>query len=112
MEGVTLRVKDVDLERGELRIRRAKGGKDRVTVLAQTVREPLRRHLERVRRVHLRDLGEGAGWVELPDALSRKYPKAGCSWPWQWVFPARRRYRDRESGQVRRHHFHESAVQR
>jgi len=62
--------------------------------------------------VHGRDLAEGAGWVELPDALGRKYPSAGRLWPWQWVFPARRRHVDRETGQIRRHHLHESAVQR
>src|SRR3990172_5157446 len=89
MECLTLRVKDLDLERGEFRIRRAKGAKDRVTVLARTARGPLERHLERVRQAHARDLEEGAGWVELPDALGRKDPSAGRSWPWQWVFPAR-----------------------
>jgi integrase len=62
--------------------------------------------------LHGRDLSEGAGWVELPGGLDAKYPKAGSSWPWQWVFPARRRYRDSESGQVRRHHLDESVVQR
>jgi len=112
MECLTLRVKDLDLERGEFRIRRAKGAKDRVTVLARTARGPLERHLERVRQAHARDLEEGAGWVELPDALGRKYPSAGRSWPWQWVFPARRRHVDRVTGQIRRHHLHESAVQR
>ncbi len=112
LECLTLRVKDVDLERGEFRIRRAKGAKDRVTVLARSVRGPLAAHLERVRQVYLGDLAAGAGWVELPDALGRKYPNAGRSWPWQWVFPARRRYVDRATGQVRRHHLHESAVQR
>lgn len=112
MECLTLRVKDVDLERGELRIRRAKGAKDRVTVLARAARGPLAEHLEAVRRLHVRDLAEGGGWVELPEALGRKYPNAGRSWPWQWVFPAQRRHRDRETGQVRRHHYHESAVQR
>lgn len=112
LECLTLRVKDVDLERGELRIRRGKGGKDRVTVLARSVRGLLREHLERVRALHQRDLAEGAGWVELPEALGRKYPRAGQSWPWQWVFPAQRKYRDRVTGQVRRHHWHESAMQR
>ena len=92
LECLTLRVKDVDLERGELRIRRAKGARDRVTVLARAARGPLGQHLERVRQVHLRDVAEGAGWVELPEALGRKYPNAGRSWPWQWVLPARRRY--------------------
>jgi integron integrase len=112
LECLTLRVKDVDLERGELVIRRAKGAKDRVTVLARSVRQPLGEHLERVRAVHQRDLAEGAGWVELPEALGRKYPQAGRSWSWQWVFPARRKYVDRVTGQVRRHHWHESAMQR
>ena len=112
MECLTLRVKDVDLERGEIRLRRGKGAKDRVTVLSEAVRDPLARHLERVRARHRADLEAGAGWVELPDALGRKYPVAGRSWPWQWLFPATRQYRDRETGQVRRHHYHPSAVQR
>ncbi len=112
LECLTLRVKDLDLERGEIRLRRGKGAKDRVTVLAQSVRQPLHLHLERVRERHRRDLAEGAGWVELPDGLERKYPRAGCSWPWQWVFPARRRHRHAASGQLRRHHYHETAVQR
>ena len=111
-EALTLRVKDIDLDRGELTLRRAKGARDRVTVLAQSIHQPLGTHLERVRARHQRDLATGAGWVELPDALSRKYPNAGHSWPWQWVFPATRRYRDEETGQIRRHHRHPSAVQR
>ena len=61
---------------------------------------------------HQRDLAVGAGWVELPGALGRKYPNAGRSWPWQWLFPATRRYRDGATGEERRHHLHESAVQR
>lgn len=112
LECLTLRVKDVDLERGEVRIRRGKGAKDRVTVLARSACEPLRAHLERVRAQHQRDLAAGAGWVALPDALARKYPNAGRSWPWQWIFPAHRRHVDRPSGQQRRHHYHESALQR
>jgi integron integrase len=111
-EALTLRVKDIDLDRGELTLRRAKGARDRVTVLAQSIRDPLRIHLERVRARHQRDLSAGAGWVELPGALARKYPNAGHSWQWQWVFPATRRYRDEETGQIRRHHRHPSAVQR
>jgi len=105
-------VKDVDLSRGELRIRRAKGAKDRVSVLARAARGPLTEQLERDRQQHARDVAEGAGWVELPNALGRKYPGAGRTWPWQWVFPARRRYVDRLSGRVRRHHLNESVVQR
>lgn len=112
MEALTLRVKDVDLERGELRLRRAKGAKDRVTVLPAVAIPLLARHLERVRVQHQRDLAAGAGRVELPGALGRKYPQAAASWPWQWVFPATRHYRDGETGEPRRHHLHPSVIQR
>ncbi len=112
LECLTLRVKDVDLTRCEIRIRQGKGGKDRVTVLPQTARAPLADHVERVRRLHERDLAGGAGAVELPGALLRKYPGASRQWAWQWVFPARRCYVDRETGERRRHHLHESVMQR
>jgi integron integrase len=112
LECLTLRVKDIDLERGEIRIRRGKGGKDRVTVLPDSVRGALRRHLAEVRVLHGRDLAAGAGRVALPDALVRKYPGAAAGWAWQWVFPATRQYRDRESGERRRHHLDPSVVQR
>lgn len=114
MEALTLRVKDLDLERGEVRLRRGKGARDRVTVLPQVVRGPLGRHLERVRGLHQRDLaaGDGGGRVALPGALDRKYPQAGVSWGWQWVFPATRRYRDRVTGVPMRHHLHPTVVQR
>ncbi len=112
MEGLTLRVKDVDLERREIVIRRGKGAKDRVTVLPVALVAPLGAHLERMRAQHVRDLAAGAGWVALPGALDRKYPGAGRSWPWQWLFPATRLHRDAERGQLRRHHLHESAMQR
>ena len=69
-------------------------------------------HIERVREQHQADLRRGAGWVELPDALARKYPNAGRDWSWQWVFPATRFYVDRLTGQRRRHHLHESVLQR
>ena len=111
-ECLMLRVKDLDLERGELTVRRGKGGKDRVTVIPETVRGPLREHLERVKALHGQDLAKGGGWVEMPGGLDAKYPNAGTSWPWQWVFPARRSYRDSERGHVSRHHLHESVVQR
>ena len=112
LECLTLRVKDLDLERGEIRIRRGKGGKDRVTVLPDSVRGLLRAHLREVRVGHDRDLAAGAGRVVLPDALARKFPGASSSWAWQWVFPATRRYQDRETGERRRHHLDPSVVQR
>jgi integrase len=74
--------------------------------------EPLCIHLDDVRAQHEADIRAGAGWVELPHALGRKLPNAGREWPWQWVFPATRTYRHPESGEVRRHHLHESVLQR
>jgi integron integrase len=112
LECLTLRVKDVDLERGEIRLRRGKGAKDRVTVFPESLRGSMAEHLRRVRVLHERDLAAGAGAVELPDALRRKYPAAVRSWAWQWAFPVRRRYLDRETGERRRHHLHESVMQR
>ncbi|MGH7717595.1 MAG: integron integrase [Gemmatimonadaceae bacterium] len=112
LECLTLRVKDVDLERGEIRIRRGKGAKDRVTMVPRSLQQPLAEHLKRMRAQHERDVVEGAGAVELPGALRRKYPSAATHWAWQWVFPARRRYIDPETGEHRRHHLHESVMQR
>jgi site-specific recombinase XerC len=67
---------------------------------------------ERVQALHDRDLAKGGGWVEMPGGLDAKYPRAGSSWPWQWVFPARRSYRIRRAAASVRHHLHESVVQR
>ena len=111
-ESLTLRIKDLDLDRGELTVRRGKVGKDRVTVIPETMRGPLREHLERVKAMHDRDSVKGGGWVDMPEGLNAKYPRAGSSWPWQWVFPARRSYRDPKTGRVGRHHLHESVMQR
>jgi integron integrase len=111
-EALCLRVKDLDLPRGELTVRAGKGGKDRCTVLPEVARAPLRAHLERVRALHGRDLARGDGRVALPHALARKWPDAGRDWRWQWVFPARRRYRDVATGAWLRHHLHETAIQR
>jgi integron integrase len=111
-ECLELRVKDLDFGQGEIRVRDGKGRRDRVTPLPRSLLEPLRVHLTRVRELHARDLAAGAGAVALPDALARKYPGAAREWGWQWVFPAARRYRERESGRERRHHLHETLVQR
>lgn len=112
LECLQLRVKDVDFGRGEVVVRHGKGGRDRRTMLPDAVREQLAAHLVHVRRQHASDVARGAGWVELPDALGRKYPNAGRAWGWQWVFPATRTYVHGDTGQRRRHHFHESALQR
>jgi integron integrase len=112
LECVTLRVKDVHFERGALLIRDGKGGKDRVTVLPGAVSASLRVHLDGRRRLHEADLASGCGAVVLPGELRRKYPAAAFEWGWQWVFPATRHYRDVSTGEYRRHHLHESVVQR
>ena len=112
MEAVTLRVKDVDLERLEVRVRRAKGGKDRVTVLPASLRGALRAHLEVVARQHAADVAAGGGRAELPGALERKAPSAARAWAWQWVFPSPRTKLDRVLGERQRHHLHPSLVQR
>jgi len=111
-EALQLRVKDLDFTASQVTIRGGKGNKDRVTLLPATLREGLSRQLDFARRQHQVDLSCGAGWVELPAALERKYPNAGREWPWQWVFPATRCYMAAETGHVRRHHLHESVVQR
>ncbi len=107
-----LRVKDLDFARHEITVRDGKGRKDRRTVLPERLVGPLRTHLDRVRRQHELDLAAGAGTVALPDALAAKYASAPREWPWQWVFPAARLYEDRQTGERRRHHLHESVVQR
>jgi integron integrase len=112
LECVELRVKDVDVDGREIRVRDGKGRKDRVTVLPEAAVDPLRGHLTEVRALHVADLERGAGWVALPDALARKYPTAGREWGWQWILTATRTYLDTASGQCRRHHLHETVVQR
>lgn len=112
LEALTLRVKDLDFERREIRVRRGKGGQDRVTMLPQTVMPALRAHLEGVRRQHERDLASGGGRVSLPDAMDRKYPAASREWGWQWVFPAHRPYSDPVTREPRRHHLHPTVIQR
>ena len=112
LEALTLRVQDVDLAGGEILVRGGKGDKDRRTVLPTSAAGPLARHLRRVGRLHARDLAGGGGAVALPGALAVKYPNAARAWGWQWVFPATRTYRDTATGALRRHHLHESAVQR
>ena len=111
-EALRLRVKDVDFHYKQLLIRDAKGQKDRVTALPDSLVEPLRQHLTRVKERHRQDLREGYGQVELPFALARKYPHADREWAWQYVFPSASRSKDPRSDAVRRHHVHESAIQK
>lgn len=112
MECARLRVKDLDLERREIRVRDGKGRKDRITLLPSKLVSPLNAQLAFAKKQHEADLLLGNGSVEIPFALSRKYPRAAWEWGWQWVFPATRPYRDRETGLHRRHHLHESVLQR
>jgi integrase len=112
LECCRLRVKDVDFAAHQIIVRSGKGDRDRVTLLPPAVVAALQRHLGWVRALHERDVRTGAGWVELPNALGRKYPNAGRELPWQWVFPATRTYREPETGQRRRRHLHETVVQR
>jgi integron integrase len=112
LEALRLRVMDLDFGLNQVTVRGGKGQKDRVTMLPVAARDPLTRHLETVRLLHERDLERDAGWVELPAALTRKYPNAGRELGWQWVFPASRHYVDLASRQCRRHHLHETVMQR
>ena len=112
MECCRLRVKDIDLARGEIVVRDGKGRKDRITMLPSSLRNALGAHLRATHLQHQNDLRHGWGHVELPGALAKKYPNASREWAWQWIFPATRRYRDLETRQWRRHHLHESVLQR
>jgi integron integrase len=112
MECSRLRVKDVDLARGEITVRHGKGGRDRVTMVPRALADPLRRQLAHARVEWQDDRARGAPGVELPGALAAKYPKAGESWGWFWVFPAAKASRDPRSGVQRRHHVNEETFQR
>lgn len=112
IECLRLRVKDIDFERHQITVRSGKGGRDRVTMLPEIVKQPLSRHLAQVKRLHEADLKNGFGSVYLPYALERKYPNASKEWGWQFVFPAADISTDPRTGIRRRHHLHESVLQR
>ncbi len=112
LECARLRVKDIDFGAGQILIRQGKGRKDRLTLLPDQLRGPLTQQLVAVKALHAADLAAGAGHVALPGALARKFTAASRSWPWQWVFPATRLYCDRRTGEWRRHHLHETVLQR
>jgi integron integrase len=112
LECLRLRVKDVDFTVNQILVRQGKGNKDRVTMLPVSVKAPLVAHLEGVRQLHQRDVEQGYGKVYLPYALQWKYPNANKAWGWQWVFPASQLSVDPRSGERRRHHVHDSALQK
>lgn len=107
-----LRLKDLDLVRGEVTVRGGKGARDRRTMLPASLMDALEAHLDRVKHLHDRDVAAGGGRVVLPDAMALKSPAAALSLSWQWVFPARRRYLDAETREMRRHHVDVSVLQR
>jgi integron integrase len=112
MECMRLRVKDIDFSSNQITVRSGKGDKDRPTMLPASVKEPLRKHLEWVRARYKSDLESGFDGVSLPYALERKYPNAAKEWGWQWVFPASKLYVDRVTGAKKKHHLHESVLQK
>ena len=112
LEGLRLRVKDLEFERREIVVRSGKGGKDRVTVLPENLIAPLQRQLGHAKAVHDADLADGLGEVMLPAALDIKYPGAPRAWGWQWVFPSQNLSVDPRTGVRRRHHVNESSVQK
>jgi integrase len=111
-EGLQLRVKDVDFERGAIIVREGKGKKDRAVMLPQRLIPGLREQVARARVLWGADQAAGRGGVEMPDALERKYPRAGSSWAWFWVFPQAAHSVDPRSGVVRRHHMYDQTFQR
>ena len=111
-ECLQLRVKDVDFGYLQITVRDGKGEKDRRTMLPKSVILPLREHLEKVKAIHDQDLKRGFGETRLPYALAKKYPNAGKDWGWQYVFPASRLSKDPLDGVWRRHHIHESVLQK
>ena len=112
MECVRLRVKDIDFGYGHISVCEGKGLRDRVTILPEGLRHPLRLHLQRVQEIHQQDLRNGGGRVYLPFALERKYRNAGLSWAWQYIFPAAKVSTDPGSGETRRHHVSEKNLQK
>lgn len=112
LEGLQLRIGDVDFRRSAIVVRDGKGHKDRATMLPRSIVADLRTHLEKVKALHERDLDADRGRVPMPGALARKYPNADREWTWQWVFPAKSHDRDEKTGVEHRHHLHETVIQK
>lgn len=112
MEGLRLRIKDLDFERGQVIVRDGKGMKDRVTMLPERLKAELQAHLQRVKLLHERDEAEGLGAVHLPFALAEKYPNAERDWVWQWAWPGKMISTDPADGKRKRHHMNDTSVQR
>jgi integron integrase len=111
MECIRLRIKDLDFEYNQINVRDGKGGKDRITMLPLSLKEPLQQHISNIKLIHQKDLIEGFGEVYLPYALERKFQNAGKELGWQYLFPALKRSIDPRSGKQRRHHISEDSLQ-
>jgi len=111
-ECLELRIQDIDFARNEILIRNGKGGKDRVTMLPGTLKPLLESHIASVRKTHVQDIRDGWGIVQLPCAISKKYPNAGRLFAWQWLFPQERRWKNPATGEEGRHHMDASVLQR
>ncbi len=112
MECLRLRVQDIDFSRAEILVRDGKGAKDRITMFPLLLKTPLQLHLQKVKAIHEKDLADGWGRVQMPDALDRKYPSAPYEWSWQWIFPQESRWVNSLTGEQGRHHVHETVIQR
>jgi len=111
MELARLRVQDIDFAAGLILVRSGKGDKDRSTILPELIREKLHEHLDKVKKIHEKDIVAGFGEVYLPEALARKYVNAAKEWRWQYAFPSSALSVDPRSGKVRRHHISEKSIQ-
>jgi len=112
MECLRLRVQDIDSARNEILVRDGKGSKDRITMLPESLKDPLQEHLKKVRATHGKDLADGWGRVQMPNAFDRKYPSASADWRWQWVFPQENRWTNIQTKEQGRHHIDESLIQK
>jgi len=111
-ECTSLRVKDIDFDRGEIMVRVGKGDKDRRVPLPRLTIPALRVQIDRVRTRFEKDLRSGIAGSALPGAMERKISTAARDWRWQYLFPSSRVYVERETRKRRRHHIHDSAIQR
>ena len=112
MECLRLRAQDIDFSRNEILVRDGKGAKDRITMLPESLKTRMQDHLQKVRVTHERDLADGWGRVQMPNALDRKYPNAAKDWRWQWAFPQENRWINRQTGEQGRHHLDASLIQK
>jgi integron integrase len=112
LECIRLRIQDVDFGQGLIFVRGGKGGKDRTTILSESLGDELQRQVEAAKELHHKDLEEGFGEVYIPEALTGKYPDAAREIGWQWLFPAKVRSLDPRSGREMRYHVLESGLQK